>query len=319
VTNPLVSRAVIGDDNAADVLRQAGIQSMQTRAAILPAETRSEPKPLDEQVFRVEEAESLTIAAHERNLRKFYVDTIDLDEYGIWEKYLPRINGVVEMPVMPIVRSTWVLYEAFKFANGLGWIAGSAALWAVTDDKWMFNDIDIFAYTPEAYEELLRKMDFIAYSWSEKGKRQKKFYDCMISLAAPAGLANINIINPTDSDWTNPIEFLKNFDWTIAAVALCSEKSAYAYSIRDIRAKRLSLLSSQYPETIVYRMLKYVQRGFELRGSVLTELLNDEQNRFTRDLRILAQSANIESKTLEFIHRMVTPVTSDGGSDQRDY
>jgi hypothetical protein len=318
----LVSRAVNGDENPADILRQAGIQSMQSRAALVPHLTDAMPPTLDEMDSDTEDE----LLKAEKTLKKAGKATrLEFTNWEDAETFFRARNLKPIMPAVPVVRSDWYIKKALEFIENKGWIAGSAALWAVSDGDWRYDDIDVFAKTSAEFDELHKKLAAATPDYLiEKLEKQTKF--ALSSLFRPTvpstigtSLPTINLVNPCGADWNEPINFLKNFDWTICAVSLVDDGYAYAYSPEHLKQNRLMLLSRQYPQTIIARMLKYMKRGFHVDTDSLYILGCDETYPFMRELEIINLASTIPNGEQLTIKAVYESLLDDGQSSGDSY
>jgi hypothetical protein len=149
----LLNKAVAGassDEEARRVLLVAGVDGLKRMAGGIPEKTKAKVKKRDLKEAKV-------YSERIQSQVEYHSDVLErMNDYRIWQGKLPRINGIEQMPTIPIVRMDSYLHEAFEFSKGRAWLAGSAALWTTVDDIWRYGDIDLFAYSSESYEALLK-------------------------------------------------------------------------------------------------------------------------------------------------------------------
>jgi hypothetical protein len=312
MTRPLKSRAVIGDDNAAELLRSAGIQSIQSRAAKIPVKNRRAKNNKSTMRALKKMNGELDLENTGLNLLR-YASKCDFKDYWESVEFFKTQHLKPVMPTVPVLRFNKALYEIWRWVDGRAWIAGSAALWAAdAEADWMYGDIDIFCKSIEFYEDLkaeLKEIKYMGFSKAdETGEYNTKFSNHPFihqmgkhSWGAPIATPSLCLIAPVGKDWSTIENILLGFDLSICAVAIMNPRTLYAYSPQDIRHRRTDTICIEFPLRTLKRLFKYIQRGYSPSWDLAESLAGD--NRFDDAFEVLQMTA--EYTEHKGLHRLV--------------
>jgi hypothetical protein len=184
--------------------------------------------------------------------------------------------------------SAELLHALSKFTKGYAWIAGGSVLHFIHNEKVGYGDIDVFCVSEAAYTTL--KDCFSSYLVSES-KRSCVAETAMFGLAENSRYRlerNLNLVSPVDGqDWSHPASVLREFDLSVAAVAIIEPGLAYTLHKDDVLKKEMNYLGNcRNPVKFWRRVMKYYNRGCSLSIDFFTQLIQDEH---TRELVYMAQ------------------------------
>lgn len=183
-----------------------------------------------------------------------------------------------------IINNKEILNKLFKIIDDLGFICGGFARVCVeVDNKIPCNDIDIYCKSEESFNILKNRLLENGYVIKrESGAALSYSYvfegDYPIQLIKPISEGHTHI---TDEDIAN---ILNNFDFTICRVgiykkgndlkAMCDDDF-----MRDSDAKELHIKDIHCPVAEIYRILKYLRKGFSIRTFEIIKVLTDWEQR----------------------------------------
>lgn len=181
----------------------------------------------------------------------------------------------------PFLRGWRRVREAFEFSKGLGYVGGSYPAYMVSPMPhcWTPNDIDIWAVSDEAADEIVLKF---------KRKYQVTWIYNGISFTMPAvgnGLA-VQVLKP-HPDWHDfPMDILESFDLTCSRALLLWDKSVLADPHAGTHVGKI--IGCTDAMRTLKRVVKYAQRGVSFDDSELGKLfqawcVQHEPGTFVRD------------------------------------
>jgi hypothetical protein len=310
----LVSRAVNGDEDAANVLRQLGIDALKHQAGLIPPETTATF------VYEIPMgAEAVNGLENLMLMRR--ASRLSFSDYEESAEYFSQIFLNPPMPMMPLARLNKSLYEISRWINGRAWIAGSAALWCVdADANWCYGDVDIFCKSNEYAEMLCAELDEVDGNCFQENEHSTKYGDHPFPESFAREKDTLSIIAPGEQDWSTVENLLLGFDLSICAVALASPSEAYAYSPSDVSRQAIRVIKMSYPRKTLQRILKYQARGYFLLREGFDSLAEseklDEEFDMLGEAASFAKAANLQN----FVACYRTAVYErDYGYDEGDY
>jgi hypothetical protein len=287
----LADRATIGDDNAAEVLRLAGIAALKKRAAQIPPDGKNIVHTLAD--LSDEDIRGLTIP-------EWQIEELHLSTAGIFDSYYQVETLCAELrikpfiPLMPLAQMDNSLCEILKWLNGRGWIAGSAALWAASGDKtWSYADVDIFCHSNEAYDELTEELcesEDTGGDYEEYGERSRVFLFHPFETEQP-----LHLVSPLQDDWSDIANLLLGFDNSICATAIANQSEAYAFSPHDIRNRLVDVVKIKHRRAFLERLLRYMKRGYTVKNVAFDKMV--EHGGFQEDFELLWHAASFADNT----------------------
>ncbi len=166
--------------------------------------------------------------------------------------------------------------HVWKWANGRGWICGSAALceYSRSRDKegtqWVYRDIDIFAHDEAAFDSL--KAD-LSDAW-EITDNDRSYKAEMVNIGKH-NVGTVNVVCPPDNVlWENPMHVWDSFDLNVAQCLIVSPEwvavtgdlalVGWDFSDEDKRPFLTPKKGLKSAARFAERVQKYVARGFRL-------------------------------------------------------
>jgi len=168
-----------------------------------------------------------------------------------------------------------------KYVQGYGWIAGGSALHFAQNEKIGYGDIDVFCVSQAAY--LTLKDCFKSYIASESIR--SCVADCpMFGIGKDKRWrldTNLNLVAPLENqDWSHPASVLREFDLSVAAIAIIEPGLAYTPYADDIAKKEMNFIGNIRNAVHFWRrVVKYYQRGFKLSLQFFNDLILDDKGR----------------------------------------
>jgi hypothetical protein len=322
----LLNKAVAGvndDDEARRVLLGAAKDGLMRQAGMIPGEeTSTILKTCDLEAYGANQMEAFDAAYSLAWLRNEAASNFE-NYQDACDVYLPRHLKPL-MPKMSMARSCKALYEIVRWLNGRGWVAGSAALWTVTDGDWLPKDIDIFCRTEEFYEMLREELCELGYEGQKQSSRSFVYWTHPFYIGTFA--TAINLISPANEDWREIEDLLLGFDWSVAAVAIADFEDVYAYNSTSIRTNGIMDIIEEpikRPKKLIKRLFKYMERGYTVSYTALKKMVLD--GRFFNAFELIGQAANYShNEDLKFlVYRWNTCIqdleAEENGIDYEEY
>lgn len=142
----------------------------------------------------------------------------------------------------------------------------------------MATDVDIFCRTKEAYSALSKFLHTKTMFTNEINDLFECFHYNEYDFDEDIGLMppKIQLILPTDRPnagdniaYGSPAQLIKGFDFSVCAAAVEKEIDGYSIIIHpelfnDMYSKTLRIISVRCPVVLVWRIMKYVRKGFYL-------------------------------------------------------
>lgn len=194
----------------------------------------------------------------------------------ILHEHCPKVNGVIQLPTMkvPGFTSDYLL----EWTQGRAWIAGGyvvSELRGNADKVFVSNDVDVFCWTDEVYEEMVAELK--KSRWA--GILDENDRSILVNRAVIGNVESlhpINLVRPCGEDWSEPYHVLKDFDLTCSAALLKNGEEAYVWNPSHIEHGLMSLIQLKHPMKTIGRVFKYWGRGFAPTANLWNELVKNE-------------------------------------------
>jgi hypothetical protein len=179
-------------------------------------------------------------------------------------------------PYLYPIKANFDIATVWQWANGRGWICGSAALYEYNRSRdkdcypWIYGDIDVFAHDEAAFESLKAGLQD-AWEISDNDRNYKAE---MVNIGKH-NVGTVNVVCPPEGiSWENPMNVWDDFDLNAAQclivapewVAVSGDMALVHWNFSDpdkqpfLIPKKGLKNAARFAE----RVQKYVQRGFRL-------------------------------------------------------
>lgn len=224
----------------------------------------------------------------------------------------------------------------WQWANGRGWICGSAALYEYSRSrdsegtKWVYGDIDVFAHDETAFESLKAGL---RDAW-EVSDNDRSYKAEMVNIGNH-NVGTVNVVCPPEGiSWENPMNVWDSFDLNVAQcliiapelVAVAGDLALVHWNFADedkrpfLTPKKGLKSAARFAE----RVLKYVSRGFRLTSDFWYTVYNRAENQgqqkaaefesLIRFINNLTDTNNLKGIQRGGLSDIVDDLNNDGGS-----
>lgn len=209
---------------------------------------------------------------------------------------------------VPILRDMHIVGPLIDMIGRDGFICGGFARYCCSPLPFpvVASDIDIYCYKEESFDVILKR--FVAGGW-EAGKETSASVSFTLK-----GFPKVQLIKPLQEGKIKfvglPSEVLDNFDFTVARVAIVPEIGAIADEdfLEDEKAKRLVIKNIHCPVSEIYRIAKYVKKGYWIKIVELLKVFAEWEGRdqeYRDRLFGLATSEDPSKEDIEELERLL--------------
>ncbi len=204
-----------------------------------------------------------------------------------------------------IFRNRHIIADLFKIIGKDGFICGGFARYCCSPLPLPVpsDDIDIYCYTEESFKALNSRL--------EGNKDFKKGKESPASITfRKAGLPKIQLIKTLKTGHVvlqgTPEEVIGNFDFTIARVAIISARKAIADKdfLKHEKRHKLVIRNIHCPLAQVYRISKYVSKGYWISTLQVLHVFSDWENRDADYRQQLVDKLNTKDLSKEDVNEL---------------
>lgn len=177
-----------------------------------------------------------------------------------------QVNQYIE--TVSVKRGQEIVSHLWEHIDGLGYISGSFAAYAVAPDDGHIvypGDIDIFAISDEAASVISHRLAAIGYFWlAENAIANTLAWSIRVKMPAQFGFddqvgLDVQVIKP-HPDWSNfPNDIIASFDLDICRALLINRDIGLAD--RSVGLMHARILRVNDPLKTLNRIIKYANRG----------------------------------------------------------